>query len=379
MARETVLNYLETKYNIFGRHASNIELPAVRELADILSVSFSTVHNVYKSLAADGVVKMRKGSGSYIPETDSAKREIRMAINVEMISSLGAAHGGWGSVLAQNILLAAARGKEKINITGFSSEEIYAGRAALPEADGFALIPFVTADVMRHVMKNIKAPYMHITPLNISGTCNFVSPDYAMTVAGAVRAWRESGRKKIMYLHHKAFRDSMSNLEMFKAFAFELGDSVTDSKRFVSMKSDGVDMRDGESAVEKSMREGFIPDAVFTSSDTVAIGAVNALRREGLRVPDDVSVIGGTGFDPELPNLPGLTRIRQPFAKMAERMVKSLCDMIVSGKDRIPGEFLETGFAGGATTTEQENAVLKIQSPIFDVKDNNTGIISYKR
>ncbi|WP_033343689.1 LacI family DNA-binding transcriptional regulator [Catenuloplanes japonicus] len=58
------------------------------------------------------------------------------------------------------------------------------------------------------------------------------------------------------------------------------------------------------------------PTAIFASSDQMAFGVYEAVRRRGLRVPDDVSVVG---FD-DLPETqwasPPLTTVRQPLAEM---------------------------------------------------------------
>ncbi|TDC51446.1 LacI family transcriptional regulator [Micromonospora sp. KC207] len=58
------------------------------------------------------------------------------------------------------------------------------------------------------------------------------------------------------------------------------------------------------------------PTAIFASSDQMALGVYEAVRKRGLRVPDDVSVVG---FD-DLPEVrwcsPPLTTVRQPLAEM---------------------------------------------------------------
>ncbi|MFJ6194782.1 LacI family DNA-binding transcriptional regulator [Micromonospora sp. NPDC092111] len=58
------------------------------------------------------------------------------------------------------------------------------------------------------------------------------------------------------------------------------------------------------------------PTAIFASSDQMALGVYEAVRKRGLRVPDDISVVG---FD-DLPEVrwcsPPLTTIRQPLAEM---------------------------------------------------------------
>jgi LacI family transcriptional regulator len=60
------------------------------------------------------------------------------------------------------------------------------------------------------------------------------------------------------------------------------------------------------------------PTAVFAANDQMAMGAIEAIRRRGLRVPQEVSVIG---FD-DLPEMrwmaPPLTTVRQPLAEMGK-------------------------------------------------------------
>ncbi|MER5948616.1 LacI family DNA-binding transcriptional regulator [Streptomyces sp. NPDC001904] len=66
------------------------------------------------------------------------------------------------------------------------------------------------------------------------------------------------------------------------------------------------------------------PTAVFAASDGQALGVVEAARTRGLRVPEDLSVIG---FDDALASQytsPPLTTIRQPFADMGRAAVRSL-------------------------------------------------------
>jgi LacI family transcriptional regulator len=74
------------------------------------------------------------------------------------------------------------------------------------------------------------------------------------------------------------------------------------------------------------------PDAVFVASDVVALGAIGALREAGLRVPDDVSVVG---FD-DIPLAayfdPPLTSIRIPAHDLGLAAGNALLDRI-AGRD----------------------------------------------
>jgi LacI family transcriptional regulator len=73
------------------------------------------------------------------------------------------------------------------------------------------------------------------------------------------------------------------------------------------------------------------PTAVFAGNDQQALGACQAIRERGLRIPDDVSVIG---FD-DLPvarwTYPALTTIRQPVAEMAAQAMRMLLRYLESG------------------------------------------------
>jgi DNA-binding LacI/PurR family transcriptional regulator len=72
-------------------------------------------------------------------------------------------------------------------------------------------------------------------------------------------------------------------------------------------------------------------DAVFVANDPIAIGALEALRFLGRRVPDDVAVIG---FDDMLPvaeqSDPPLTTVRQDIEEMGRLMAR----LLLRGLDR---------------------------------------------
>lgn len=75
------------------------------------------------------------------------------------------------------------------------------------------------------------------------------------------------------------------------------------------------------------------PDAVFASSDMMAIGAQQAIRQAGLRIPDDIAIVG---FD-DLPQAaladPPLTTVQQPMEELGAVAVDLLHDLLSgSGK-----------------------------------------------
>jgi DNA-binding LacI/PurR family transcriptional regulator len=71
-----------------------------------------------------------------------------------------------------------------------------------------------------------------------------------------------------------------------------------------------------------------IPDAVFVASDAMASGALQALRDGGLRVPDDVAVMGFDGFEETLVSQPILSTVAQPAVDEGRWAVRTLLELI---------------------------------------------------
>lgn len=70
------------------------------------------------------------------------------------------------------------------------------------------------------------------------------------------------------------------------------------------------------------------PDAVFAASDSMAIGALRALRRHRIRVPEDVAVVGFDGMPRAEKTDPPLTTVHQPVTRTGLRAVEILNGII---------------------------------------------------
>lgn len=104
-------------------------------------------------------------------------------------------------------------------------------------------------------------------------------------------------------------------------------------------------MEDGYQAAKKLLKQ--MPDitAVIAFCDTIAIGTMRAISDAGLRVPDDISVVGFDGISLSNYCIPRLTTIRQDTNRMAIEGVELMLRQIHypnEGRDiSIPFELLE--------------------------------------
>jgi LacI family transcriptional regulator len=70
------------------------------------------------------------------------------------------------------------------------------------------------------------------------------------------------------------------------------------------------------------------PTAIFAFNDNLAIGALQAARDRGLRVPGDLSVVGFDDVEPATIVTPMLTTVRQPLAEMGRTAVSLLMRLL---------------------------------------------------
>ena len=98
-------------------------------------------------------------------------------------------------------------------------------------------------------------------------------------------------------------------------------------------------------------------DAVFAASDTMALGALRAVRERGLSVPGNVAVVGFDGFERSQNSVPPLTTIRQPVSDTAARAVEMLLGLVSDSllspaSDVLPVELLVRESTVGTRTSE---------------------------
>jgi len=197
-------------------------------------------------------------------------------------------------------------------------------------ADG--LIAFGSRLTDGHVYREIseKAKHFVLIEGNIPGyEFNKVRLD---NTGGAYRATAyllERGYRKIW--HVTGDLNYSVTLERMNGFLKALCDhnaTVTEESIIHADFEEGLAYR----RVGDLIRSHKIPDAIFAGADKTAFGVIRALTDNGLRIPDDVAVIGFDGDKPDTYDrvFPKLTTMRQPLYEMGkagvELLVRSMQD-----------------------------------------------------
>lgn len=86
--------------------------------------------------------------------------------------------------------------------------------------------------------------------------------------------------------------------------------------------------KEGYLAAQDLLRENPELTAIFAMSDMTAFGAIRAIREKGLRVPEDISVVGYDGIEMAEYFQPALTTLKQPAEAIADQSVRMLLDAV---------------------------------------------------
>lgn len=99
----------------------------------------------------------------------------------------------------------------------------------------------------------------------------------------------------------------------------------------------GIFINDGCAAVEKMIADGTpMPDAIFCFNDPVAIGAMKSLKNAGIRVPQDVAIVGFSEGSMAKVVEPQLTTVLQPMQEMGRQAAQLLLEMIRAPRRQAP-------------------------------------------
>lgn len=180
-------------------------------------------------------------------------------------------------------------------------------------------------------------PWVTFNRLHHASTCNFVT---ANNLRGGWRVGRclvRRGCRRVLLLSTPTYL-SVSHTEKLLGIYRAFMDEGVSTRQMELVTCSSVDEQKGYDAVAHYLSSGGqIPQAVFATGDLLALGAMRACRERGLRIPEDVGIIGSTDMRAAALAHPPLTVLAQPMADIGQQAVQLLLSMRRSGTHRIIG------------------------------------------
>jgi DNA-binding LacI/PurR family transcriptional regulator len=174
----------------------------------------------------------------------------------------------------------------------------------------------------------------------LEGVTNIVL-DHRRAAHLALKHLVDLGHSKIALM--KGPSDSSDSVERWNAVcdvADELGIHVQPSLT-VQIEGEAGTPELGYPFTRQLLASNHCFSALLAFNDSSAIGAIRAIREAGLRVPEDISVVGFDDIQSAAYSNPPLTTIRQPLQKMGEIAARTLLSCINDPKSYLPELLIE--------------------------------------
>jgi LacI family transcriptional regulator len=149
-------------------------------------------------------------------------------------------------------------------------------------------------------------------------TDNFAGTDYVMDHLYNL------GHRKIGFIDGGWLGDIQERREAFLSYIMRQG--LPFNQEWVQMANN--DSAGGYLAMTRILALADRPTAIFASDDVMALGAMKAIADFGLKIPDQISIVGFDGIDVASFSCPSLTTVSQPIRAMVLQALKLMMQLI---------------------------------------------------
>jgi LacI family transcriptional regulator len=205
-------------------------------------------------------------------------------------------------------------------------ESFYVSAIANGLTEGLLLVAPLVPTTYLEALREQNFPYVLIDQADATQNSSVVEATNWQGAYEATRYLSQLGHTRIAFITGAlAVRSAVDRLRGYKA---ALADCDNPVREELVIEGDYQQQTSYEATKSLLRRVDPRPTAIFASNDLSAFGAMDAARESGLRIPDDISIVG---FD-DIPQAslvhPRLTTVRQPLEQMGQVAVKVLLERI---------------------------------------------------
>lgn len=368
-ARDKVLRLLEDYCQEQALTAGDL-LPSSRVVASHVGVSLTTVQNVYRQLAAEGIIRVEPGSGCYLetPFPSQQKQTLRIGLSFGM-GAQQPASGPWSMAISGAIMRSASQVLRPLSIhpvavpnqpTGAVLDALQAWQG---KVDVMILHPVLEGSEVAARQADLTYPIVYLNPGFTTALTNFVSADYYGISRQLGEAWAASGRHRILFVHNSGAHMNAAAALRCAGLVAGLGNRLGNGIDLRIVTGDEMTEEAGYALAESVLGDivdASLPDAIYVVGDTLGGGICRYLEDRDIMIPEAVSVVAGSGFSQLPVRWAGLTRTCQPVEKIGASLLEMACTLADSEQAEVPGRFYPCHFIGGGTTRTEENRVLPV-------------------
>jgi DNA-binding LacI/PurR family transcriptional regulator len=202
---------------------------------------------------------------------------------------------------------------------------------------GLALIVSETDPALAEVLADSRMPLVFFDETVPVSSCVNIAVDYASGTRRVVEYLYSLGHRRFGFVGHHSALEPLDVRR--RSFLDTVKSCCTNAKTATVADEDSP--QGGLRAARHLLDKGFEPTAIVCVNDLMALGVLKALRQRGLRVPEDISVVGCDNISLSEFAYPPLTTINIPRDRIGHIISEAL--MPTHGESRLLGRALEIG------------------------------------
>ena len=189
--------------------------------------------------------------------------------------------------------------------------------------DGVIISSMLTDDPLIERLAESKRPFVTVGRHPTNDKVNYIDVDNRAGANQAVSYLLRIGRKRIATITGP--QNMIAGQDRYQGYLDAL------RERGISTSLDLVaegDFTDAGGAVAMRRILSHRPDAVFVASDAMAFAAMRIVKEAGLRIPEDIAIVGFDDIPAAALSNPPLTTVRQPIQRTGSVAAETLIDLI---------------------------------------------------
>ena len=301
----------------------------IKDVAREAGVSISTVSNALNNVnvlhpdTKERVLEVARRL-NYTPNLNG--RNLKAQATGVLGLFLGAIRGPYYGELSDSIYRACVESGYELEIF-LSSDPLHIMANIMGHrVDGAIILNSAIGPDQEKILKNQQIPTVYIDRILVGDKSSSVVFDSRNGGEQAAKFLLELGHKRFMYIEGE--EDNYDNQERRGGFfgALKRAGIVVDDDYILPGKFERLAAYNSVTQFVDSGKE--LPDAIFAANDLSAIGVLEALRDSGVKVPEQVSVMGCDDIELTRVVSPSVTTIRTFFEKQGIIAVEQLVRMI---------------------------------------------------
>ena len=206
------------------------------------------------------------------------------------------------------------------------------------QVDGLILSETEHSDRTRAMLKHAGLPVVECMELPESPIDMAVGLDHKAAAFAAVNNMISRGKRSIVYLAARLDRRTLLRQQGYEQAMWEAGYTPqTIATPFQSSFTQGMNL------FKQALDTFSSVDGIFCTNDDLAVGAMQHCKNVGIRIPDDIAIVGYNGLDVSQTMQPPLTSVITPRQAIGIKSAHLLIDAI-NGKT-IPERVVDLGFS----------------------------------